>query len=312
MIEPVVAAVIATYRRPAELRRCLTALAAAGPELRLVVVADNGDDPETAAVVASFAPLAERLAMPANLGAGGGLRAAMKRAVAVQGPRLTHYLILDDDTELPAGSLTVLREAMGAARADLASPLIEDGSGRLGWFPGLNESAAWSAVKAARTPEEYLARAGGEPVAFSWSTFVCLLATAAAIHTVGWPRDDFWVRGEDLEYSLRLTNLYRGVFVPAVRVRHLPPALAGADSAARAERWKILAMLQNSAFLCSRVSHGRRLAWHLPGNVARFLASPAGGVGALGPAIRALWNGLIRGRPAGVAGFDGFKRRAGQ
>ncbi|MBS0659706.1 MAG: glycosyltransferase family 2 protein [Verrucomicrobia bacterium] len=302
-----VAAVLATYRRPDELARSLVALAQE-PLIRWIVVADNAADPATAAVVERFAPCALCLPQSTNHGAGGGLRLAMEKARQIAGPDLTHYLILDDDAELTPGAVGRLLDASRAQAAAVACPLIVDGEGRLGWFPGLAEARGWAAIRRAATAEDYLKEAGPAPIPFSWSTFVCLLVDARAVAAVGWPREDFWVRGEDLEYSLRLTAHGRGVFVPTALVRHLPPAASRPE----VERWKVLAMLQNSAYLCSREPHARRLARHLPGNIARFLRSPAGGLAALPDVGRALWNGFVRGSPAGVPGADDFRQRAGQ
>lgn len=306
MPAPCLAAVIATYRRPAELARCLASLRAA-PEVRHIVVADNASDPATAAVVAAHGPGAQRLALERNRGVGGGLRAAMEQARESAGSALTHYLILDDDAELGPGAVSGLLAAADAAQAEIACPIITDGNSRLGWFPRLRDAGAWAAVRRARTPAEYLSAAGPAPMPFSWSTFVCLLASAAAVHAVGWPREDFWVRGEDLEYSLRLTAGHRSAFVPTVEVKHLPPPAVSTT----AERWKGLAMLQNSAYLATRQPHTRELARHLPGNVVRFLISSDGGAATLPLIARAVWNGLVRGRPAGVAGADYFRLRAG-
>ena len=309
---PCIAAVIATLRRPSELARCLAALGAAGPEVRAVFVCDNESGPAssvesvlTAAARDFPALVVRRLAPGSNLGVGGGLARAMAAAEAEFGSTLTHHLILDDDAVVLPGGPASLATAMALAGADAACPLVEDGSGKLGWFPRVLDGAAWRAVKQAATPEDYLAECGDTPREFSWSTFVCLLVSASAVRTVGSPREDLWVRGEDLEYSLRITARGRGVLVPSVRVRHLPPDAAGVPDA---ERWKVLAMLQNSAFLGSRISHASALLRHLPGNVARFLASPAGGFGALRHVARALWNGLARGRPAGAPGGDHFRR----
>ncbi len=302
-----VVAVVATYRRPDELRRCLEALARESGVLKAVMVTDNGNDERTAEIVAAFGALAERIVPAGNLGAGGGLTVAMRTASERFGPVITHYLILDDDTELSAGALGSLVEAMAEARADVACPLIEDGEGKLGWFPRLVDPEAWGVIKSVGTAGAYRAACGDTFRAFTWSTFVCLLVSARAVHTVGWPRTDFWVRGEDLEYSLRLTAQHRSALVPSVCIRHLPPSRS-ADS--REDPWKALAMLQNSAYLGSRVPHARALLRHLPGNVVRFLQAFAPWRRSGISAIRALYRGLIRGKPAGADRFDQFRQRA--
>jgi len=102
------------------------------------------------------------------------------------------------------------------AAADVIYPMIVDGAGRIGWFPGLQEEEPWRVIRQATTPAEYLERCGPGAVSFSWSPGVCLLVTARALRSVGPPRGDYWVRGEDLEFSLRLTSRFRSAFVPTV------------------------------------------------------------------------------------------------
>lgn len=304
-----VVAVIASFHRPAELGRLLASFGGISAPLEAVVVTDNGNDDANHALIESFGGKVMRLVSPANLGCGGGLRLAIEQAIEKYGDRLTHFWILDDDAVVETDTLARLIAAGAAARADVIYPMVVDGTGRIGWFPGLLEKVPWRVIRQASTPAEYLELCGPGPVEFSWSPGVCLLVTARALQAVGPPRGDFWVRGEDLEFSLRLTSKFRSAFVPSVVVRHLQ--VPAADPLARAgERVRYLAMMQNLGFTGVRLLHGRQMLRTLPGNSFRFFRAhgwtPANAAGL----VRALWLGAVRGFPAGDPRGNELQRAA--
>jgi GT2 family glycosyltransferase len=294
--EPFVVGVTATHRRPAELARLLALL---GAPLRAMVVVDNASDPATRAVAEASPVPAVYLAMETNLGCGGGLREGEQVALA-RFPEMTHLWILDDDCVVLPETLPLLLEAMARAGGDVAHPLTEGPEGRLGWFPGLLDRAKFAVARREPPPEEYLALCGDEPVPFSWSQGVALLATRRVLDELGLHRADYLVRGEDLEFSLRITHRHLGIYVPKARVRHLPPS----GSAPRESEYaKHRAMLQNIAYTACRLPHGRRILRTLPGNWWRFLRTWGASPRVLGEAAGALWLGAICGWPAGrVAG----------
>ncbi|MEI9897533.1 MAG: glycosyltransferase family 2 protein [Chthoniobacter sp.] len=302
-----VAALIATYRRPAELQRLLHSLAQGGRELAAVIVVDNAGDEELRALVRAAFPGAHYVNPGVNLGCGGGLRRAEEYALQLSGVNLTHLLILDDDAVLPPGTLAALAQAMEEAHADLAYPLVIDGHGRVGWLPGVSRRASGMCRLGAVTPEEFRARFGSEPRDFHWAQGICLLVARRAVEQRGPHRDDFWVRGEDLEFSLRLTAHGRGILVPAVTVQHLPPP-ENSGVSREAEYWKHCAMLQNIAYVGFRLPHGHRIAWTVAGALRLFFK--AWSWRALGDAGRALWRGAILGEPAGTGLGLTFRTRS--
>jgi hypothetical protein len=299
-----VVAVIATFRRATELARLLASLEKSTTALHGVVVADNAGETAIREVVASCTIAHRVIAAGENLGCGGGLRLAEETAQR-EFPEFTHAWVLDDDVVPEPGTLGTLLEAMAAHGAGSACPIAHDADGRLNWFPGLRDRAKFNVLRRAVTPEEYLSRSGPASEAFSWATGVALLVSRDTLERAGLHRGDFWMRGEDLDFSLRVTAAAPGLFVPTARVAHLPPG-GGRVVDDFAERMKHAAMLQNCAYLAVRTRHGRSLAKHWPGNAWRHLRRF--GLGALGDVLCAAWLGAVRGWPAGSGGSH-FRRR---
>lgn len=301
-------AVIATCGRPRELARLLASLEATRTGLGGVVVVDNGGDPAVRELVAK-SPLDARYVAPErNLGCGGGLALGEKTALEIFGSRLTHIWILDDDAVVQPDTLEILAEEMARENADAACPMIVTETGSLGWPPGLLDARKFRAVQESKTPAAFCAQCGDAPALFSWSTGIALLVSARAIRELGFHRGDYWVRGEDLEFSLRITHRFKGIFVPRATAGHLPPP-AGADAGAPQEKEMLrhAAMLQNILYTSVYLPHGRRILRTIPGNFLRFFRTWP--LRDAAQALAALWLGGIRGKPAGEKGADRFLQK---
>lgn len=300
-----VVAITATYRRPAEIQRLLTALERSTTPLHGIVVVDNASDSATRTAVEVTAIPSLYEDAKENLGCGGGLKLGEEVATHAF-PNSTHLWVLDDDTVPESETLATLLAAMEAENAGAACPQAADAEGNLNWFPGLLDQRRFDALRHSPTPDAFIERDSAEPAAFSWATGVALLVRRDVFEKAGPHRADFWVRGEDLDFSLRITEHAKGVYVPRSRLAHLPPG-GGSVVDDFAERMKHAAMLQNCAWLAARTSHGRRLAKHWPGNAWRHLKRF--GISALGDVIGAAFRGAVMGMPAGVSGGDAFRRK---
>ena len=152
------------------------------------------------------------------------------------------------------------------------------------------------------TPEAFIQRCGAAPAQFTWSPWPALLVARGAVETLGMPRPDFCFMGEDLEYTLRLSWRNHAVLVPRATAWHLPPGVKTST-----ESYFIDCMhLQNLCYLAVWLPHGHRARRHLPGAIRRFLRRGRLGPAGLANILRALWRGIVRGRPAGAPGADGF------
>jgi GT2 family glycosyltransferase len=280
------------------LARLLESLTGTIPPLHAVLVIDNGGDAGTAEVLRRSwsVPLVHHVA-GRNLGCGGGL-AAGERMALERFSELTHCWILDDDAVVTPPALGKMLAALEHENADVAHALVLDGSGTLGWPPGMKNRAVQRLMKLRQTPAEFRTRCGADPLPLDWAQGIALLVTRRALDELGLHRDDYWVRGEDLEFSLRITHRFRGIYVPLAEVAHLPPA--GSSGGSQKEEFlKHAAMLQNVAYTTARLPHGRRLLHTLLPNWLRFFRTwgvkPRVAIAAAG----AFWKGAILGRPAG-------------
>jgi GT2 family glycosyltransferase len=152
-------------------------------------------------------------------------------------------------------------------------PLIEDREGRLWGFPEPVSKSDRKKIRAAATPADALRLLGPGRHPFCWATGACILVDGAAIETTGLHRGDFWMLGEDLEFSMRLAATGRAVFTCLAAVPHLPPEPADEAGARRADYRKFCALLQNLSYLSFHSLHSRHMWRYLPGNFRRFFRS---------------------------------------
>jgi GT2 family glycosyltransferase len=281
------------------MERLVRSLEQSTTPLRGMVVVDNADDGSTAEVLAASRIDCRRVVPGRNLGCAGGLALGGKEAAAMFAADYTHLWILDDDAEVEPDTLATLLDAMAAESAWASIPLVVDENGQIDWFPHIKPERKFTAIRQKLTPAEFRERCGAEPALFTWSTGVSLLVAREAVEKLGYHRDDYWIRGEDLEYSLRLTCNGKGILVPTAVVKHLPPPVAGATDTAT-ERYKHAAMIRNLAFTSFRLRHGRSLIRRLPGNCLRFVRTWGASPAVLAMLASALWRGAILGLPAGA------------
>jgi GT2 family glycosyltransferase len=238
-----------------------------------------------------------------NLGCGGGL--ALGCQEVLKDKTVTHIWIVDDDAVIVAGCTRILLDAMGRAAADVAVPLIAGPDGKIASFPGPLKGAAWQQIRRPITPDEFVAACGQAPVDFVWSPGVCLLITRRAAAEAGGPRTEYWLMGEDLEFTCRLSARYKSILVPAARALHLQPGQVNK----KADFVKFGAFLTNLGYTTVSFPHGRKLLRHLPGNYLRFLRAYGLSPSTLRQALQFLYWGAFRRLPAGSSEFQKFRSR---
>lgn len=336
-----VVAVIATYRRELELRRLLERLGEQSVSLCGVVVVDNASEAGLQMQISHFPfPISigkvVYLAMAENRGCGAGLKAGEEDALK-KFPDLTHVWILDDDVVPSTDCLEKLLRGMELAKADLICPLLSDEQGSLWGFPEPRGTAVlgfkfkvlgWllpscgqpatsylqpypeRLIRKCRTPQDVGKKLGPGPHPMWWCTGACVLVSRRALDEVGLHRDDYWMLGEDHEFSMRVGERFVSVFVTDAEVPHLPPPVTDLAVSEQAHYRKFLALLQNLTYNALRLPISSGPMWrYLPGNYKRFFKTFGLNRRTLGHAGLAFFYGAICGEAAG--GRRAMKMREG-
>ena len=208
---PKVAAVVVTFNRHELLLRTLESIASQTTKVDTVVVVDNAADPELRSLVTGAHPKAIYIGAAENLGPGGGFGIGLRRArTSVE---TQWYWMLDDDSP-PAGN--ALELALQVAATTHHSPV-----GAVGLRGGH--------VRHGRIRHDLPAGSVSVPTPAGFLLVDGSIISERAISSVGYPRADFFIMMEDLEYSLRIgeaglallvrpddgsTNLYQGSGAP--------------------------------------------------------------------------------------------------
>jgi len=290
------AVAIATYRRVPELLRLLRGLREVPAK---VVIADNAADPSLPEIVR-----AERLPMPVEilpLSTNEGPGTAWAEAIALLQKHggFDACLVLDDDVVLDAQKVMHLLETQQSMQAEIVAPLLSDATGQLWGFPEPRDPQMQKEIRLCRTPAEALQRLGSAPVDAVWCTGACLLVTGRAFAECGSYRRDFFMLGEDLEFTMRVAARLRVVFDPRCEVPHLPPTAPDSSETLLVRHRKFCALLQNLSYLSFHVPHRHHMRRYLAGNFKRFFTQR--GLHAVDrfDGIFCFYAGAIAGQPAG-------------
>lgn len=303
-----VAAAIATHRRDHELGRLLDALAADRAAVTGgVFVADNASCESTRALCAKSPISTVWIPRPINNGPGPAWNSAI--GAALENPAVTHVLVLDDDVVPPPGTIDALLDALASAQAGAAAPLLFDDKNRLWAFPEPEEKALRTAIRRTVNEAECRKALGGEPHEFCWATGACMLYARRAFETCGFFRGDFWMLGEDLEFSMRVAAACGGVFTAKAIVPHLPPP-PDAATVRVSHRLKFLALLQNLSYLAFHSPCSGHLRSYLAGNFKRYARTEGLRPGTMWDGWCAFYEGALRKQPAGTPAGARLRERA--
>lgn len=206
---PAVGAVVVTHNRLSLLKECIAALRSQSRVCDLIIVIDNGSRDGTPEWLATAHDVVA-IRQP-NLGCAGGFHRGVKEAL----DRGVDYIWLMDDDVVPrndaldellngAGVLTALSEPFGflVSRAVTSEGMPTnvppvDNRGRKGAYPDWIRHAADGLIKVQS------------------ATFVSLFIPAQTVAAVGLPSAEFFIWGDDDEFTGRIAR-YRSSYV-AVR-----------------------------------------------------------------------------------------------
>ncbi len=213
------AVVILTWNGREDTLACLRSLEAAGVPSPGdgVVVVDNGSADGTLEAVAERFPWAERIQNGANLGFAGGNNAGLRWALERGYP---FVLLLNNDTEVEAGALEALLEAMEDPSVGAVQPLLVSHSD-----PSRVDSAGIELFSLPGARDMHIGaereRVAGETREVFGCCAAAALYRAEALEKAGLLDEDFFVLLEDVDLAFRVRLAgYRALLVPGSRIRH--------------------------------------------------------------------------------------------
>ena len=203
-----ITSVVITYNRKALLEQCIKALQAQSVPCDIIVI-DNASTDGTEEMVRGITdPRICYFNTGNNLGGAGGFNYGMKKAVEAG---YEYVWIMDDDTIAQTNSL----ESFLATDKEL--------KGNYGWLSG---KALWTdgsmcLMNQQRiTPFQKLEPLPDKITKITIASFVSLFMKSEVIQKEGLPVKDFFIWGDDWEYTRRISRKYPCYFVPDSVVTH--------------------------------------------------------------------------------------------
>lgn len=216
-------AVVVTYNRKTLLLESLQALLALQEGVLSVLVVDNASTDGTAEAVAPFVDGARLIYRNTgkNLGGAGGFAFGIRQAVEMGADYLW---LMDDDCVVRPGSLAAL----------LSFAKVK------GEFGFLSSQALWKDGTPAKMNiqrkniyRELTDFSKNTPIRLA--SFVSLFLPAKVVEQVGLPFEEFFIWGDDWEYTARISAKYPSYFVKDSVVEHRSAQNMGVDISAEEE-----------------------------------------------------------------------------
>lgn len=217
-MSPRVAAIVVTYDRPEQLRECLAALDRQSRSVDHVYVVDNraGElgQPLMRTEDAASTLRLSYLMPPTNLGGAGGFCLGLEHAYS---DGFEWFWLVDDDAIPADGALEALlaaHERMPASdKPVLLASLITGTDGR----PHPRHTVIYKREHDRRQTDTIAALGYAN---IRRADFVSVLIARRAVTRYGYPIADYFIWGDDLEYTSRILRRERGLFVPDSIVCH--------------------------------------------------------------------------------------------
>jgi GT2 family glycosyltransferase len=212
-----VATVVVTRNRPALLKRCLAAIDAQTYPASHLVVVDNASEQPTrqllAAEVARRDASFQLIQLEENTGGAGGFHAGMRTSLSLP---CTHMWLMDDDCEPDSHALAELVNAAAIVGEDaVLGGNVFDLNGE-----SINVQPVTLRLGANGVPQYPLHLAYGL-IEMATLTFVSFLVPTKLVRKAGLPLKEFFIWGDDTEYSLRIARFTKLYQVGKSKITHL-------------------------------------------------------------------------------------------
>jgi GT2 family glycosyltransferase len=212
-----VAAVVVTRNRPALLKRCLAAIDSQTYPASQLVVVDNASDAPTQELLSFEAGRRDGsfhlIRLEENTGGAGGFHVGMRACLSLP---CTHMWLMDDDCEPDSEAVAELIAATAIVGEDaVLGGNVVDLNGESINVQSISQRLGKNCV-----PQYPLYLADGL-LEMGVLTFVSFLVSVDLVRKVGLPLKEFFIWGDDTEYSRRLARFTRLYQVGKSKTKHL-------------------------------------------------------------------------------------------
>lgn len=225
-----VSAVVVTYNRLALLKEVIDSLQKQIVPVSHIIIVDNASENDTKEYLESLGDQIDYVRLEENLGGAGGFNRGIRHFMEKTDDDFVW--VMDDDTVVHPDTLQNL--LVFADQEPNFGFLASDVRWTDGHRAKMNQPAPMNRLKV--IPEDQV-----EPVQLQNATFVSLLVRRAVVAEIGLPITDFFIWGDDIEYTERAGRVAPGYFVPSAKVTHKMGANVGSsllnDGPARTPRY---------------------------------------------------------------------------
>ncbi|CAJ1190549.1 hypothetical protein FS150101_NMOIFPPK_01290 [Fructilactobacillus sanfranciscensis] len=202
-----VAVVLVTFNRLELLKKSINSVLSQTTPVKKIFIINNHSTDETENYLKGYQNdnRFKVINLKENLGGAGGFSAGLKAAYG-DGP-YDYYWIMDDDTLPEPDALKNLLKVELPAGV-LASNVL--------WCDTTDEAI----MNVPELAYDWMNGSLDNVIKIDSSSFVSMLVSNEAIELCGFPIKEFFIWGDDKEYSSRITKKLNGYFVPESIVRH--------------------------------------------------------------------------------------------
>lgn len=206
-----IAAIVVTYNRCELLKECISALQTSAVPVEIIIV-DNASTDNTAETVQALLPAGgiSYFNTQKNIGGAGGFNFGMKKAYELG---FDYFWLMDDDTIVEPETLSGLLkadEALAGNYGFLSSLAL--------WKDGTDCYMNYHTIAMDWNLEKQRIRDG--IVKVQTATFVSFFTTRQVAEKVGLPISEYFIWGDDTEYSGRIAREYPCFLVGKSQVLH--------------------------------------------------------------------------------------------
>ena len=243
-----IAAAVVTYNRKELLAECVGALLEQTYPVDILII-DNASTDGTRQELEELIcqGKVQYINTGANLGGAGGFHVAVKEAVS---RKYDYIWLMDDDTIPEKDALSALVQA------------LKDTKGNFGF---LSSKAVWKDGNVCRMNEQKFLDSevinGKKFTICRQATFVSLFLPSRVVLQIGLPIKEFFIWGDDVEYTRRISEKYVCYYVPESVVLHKTANNEGSniatDDVSRMDRYRYA--YRNEVYIARKENLSRKL-----------------------------------------------------